>query len=38
MFRYTGLSGMKKLITRNRAAGSVSAQNIQRQPHATFHA
>ena len=29
---------MKKLSTRNRAAGSVSAQNIQRQPHSMFHA
>ena len=29
---------MKKLIIKNSAAGSVSAQNIQRQPHATFHA
>ena len=29
---------MKKLSTRNSAAGSVSAQNIQRQPHSTFHA
>ena len=38
IFRYTGLSGMKKLISRNRAAGSVSAQNIHRQPHSTFHA
>ena len=36
--KYTGLSGMKKLITRNNAAGSVSAQNIQRHPHSTFHA
>ena len=29
---------MKKLIIRNSAAGSVSAQNIQRQPHSRFHA
>ena len=36
--RYTGLSGMKKLIARNNAAGTVSAQNIQRQPQARFHA
>ena len=35
--RNTGLSGMKKLITRNEAAGSVSAQNIQRQPHSMSH-
>ena len=34
----TGLSGIMKLITRNSAAGSVSAQNIQRQPHSLFHA
>ena len=37
-FKYTGLSGMKKLIIRNRAAGTVSAQNIQRQPQITFQA
>ena len=35
-FLYTGLSGMKKLIRRNRAAGSASAQNIHRQPHSTL--
>ena len=29
---------MKKLISRKRAAGRVSAQNIQRHPHSTFHA
>ena len=29
---------MNRLITRKSAAGSVSAQNIQRQPHARFHA
>ena len=29
---------MKKLIIRKRAAGRVSAQNIQRHPHSTFHA
>ena len=28
---------MKNAITRNRPAGTASAQNIQRQPHATFH-
>jgi hypothetical protein len=33
----TGLSGIKKLIKRNSAAGNVSAQNIQRQPHSIFH-
>ena len=36
--KYTGLSGIKKLITKNSAAGTVSAQNIQRHPHSTFHA
>ena len=29
---------MKKLISRNSAAGTVSAQNIHRQPQAMFHA
>ena len=28
---------MKNAISRNAAAGTVSAQNIQRQPHARFH-
>ena len=28
---------MNRLSTKNIAAGNVSAQNIQRQPHATFH-
>ena len=35
--KYTGLSGITKLIRRKSAAGTVSAQNIQRQPHSTFH-
>ena len=38
IFTYTGLSGIKKLITKNNAAGGVSAQNIHLQPHPTFHA
>ena len=38
IFKYTGDSGITKLITKNNAAGSVSAQNIQRQPHSTSHA
>ena len=38
VLKNTGLSGIQKLSSRKTAAGSVSAQNIQRHPHAMFHA